>query len=988
MTPLPDRVQPENRTTKFKCFHRIPAPACLLLLFFFSIMASGASGQSVTWSDSFTYEVAPTIEQCQNWTAFLNSLKGKKFVSVTMSGSNDPVGKTLNDPVATLKLAELLSTKTPGFVTSGSDRWAVTSCGATVCNIQSVALSVNGAIDQCSCDDTFSVRPHVTDKNWGGLNTRACGAPSQTMKIVFNSGVSITADGSTSFCEGGSVVLTANSQICSAPLSYKWSNGDTTQSITVTKAGSYSVTVSDGNNCSGISANTVVNFSDANIHAGEDLTYCEEAVQLDAVSETSSMIVNKVCIMDAEGDDCIFSENLCTDGYKTGTVQEYSKTVSVPDPEELRFNLYYANVSNATKFTFKLNGEVVGKFEDNTIVYDCFPINDGTYPRSIPLLADDFLPLWRPAGENKLTVTISSEGDGEGVYVAGITAEVVSKAVYRWSPSEGLSDASIKNPLASPLSSTVYTVSYTGPNGCISTDEVEVKVNCDNAPIAVCKEVSVFLKDGCDADVNPEQFNDGSTSTSGGELTFSVLPTGPFRVGTTDVVFTVTDSKGGSSSCNTTVTVTDKIPPLIAAPKDILVANDRFSCLATIALVAPETSDNCAIESVVHDQAGNIFPPGETLVTWTVKDIHGNTETAVQKVIVNNADPVINSVTVSSNVVNVSNPITLTTSYTDNNVSTATIDWGDLSSAETVNSPDQIFQVSHSYADPGSYTVTVTVTDHCHKSTSYVSKKIKVFDSRGSVKGDGWFNSKPGYYSESKGASGKAQFHLNAEYKTGRAGLSGSISFKFKAGKLDFRSTQLDRLLIDDDRATLTGSGKVNGSRGYSIMISAVDEDWHDDSERHGKNDKNGKKHKKEDQIRVKIWDPSGYVIYDTQGGESDDAIATTDIGGGTIAINKKKSTFEGQIEDIIDSYFGDEATAVYPNPFTEWINVKFSSASGEQLVIEVMDLRGKVMAREVYRVSEDGLYSLDIPDNVRPGIYIVIIKQGEKVEFLRAVRK
>ncbi|HEY9489464.1 MAG TPA: T9SS type A sorting domain-containing protein, partial [Chryseosolibacter sp.] len=97
---------------------------------------------------------------------------------------------------------------------------------------------------------------------------------------------------------------------------------------------------------------------------------------------------------------------------------------------------------------------------------------------------------------------------------------------------------------------------------------------------------------------------------------------------------------------------------------------------------------------------------------------------------------------------------------------------------------------------------------------------------------------------------------------------------------------------------------------------------------------------------------------------------------------------FEGQIEDIIDSYFGDEATAVYPNPFTEWINVKFSSASGEQLVIEVMDLRGKVMAREVYRVSEDGLYSLDIPDNVRPGIYIVIIKQGEKVEFLRAVRK
>ena len=987
MKPLPDRVRSENRTTKFKCFHRIPAPAALLLFFFFSVMPWGVSAQSVTWTDTFKYEVPPTVQQCVNWTDFLSSLNGKKFISVTISGSNDPVGKTINDPAATNRLAELLNTRTPGFVTSGFDTWVVTSCGKTVCNIQSVALSVNGSIDQCSCNDTYAVRPHTMTDNWGGLNFSACDAPGQTIKIVFNSGVSVTADGPTSFCEGGSVVLTANSQICSPPLSYKWSNGETTQSITATKAGSYSVTVSDGNNCSGISPSIVVNFLDGRIDAGEDLAYCEEPVQLDAVSGTPSMIVNKVCIMDAEGDDCIFSENFCTDGYKTGILQEYSKTVSVPDPEEIRLNLYYGNVSNATKFTFRLNGEVVGGFDDNKIVTDCFPSDDGTYPRSFPLLSDDFLPLWKSEGENKLTVTISSEGD-VGVYVAGITAEIVSKAVYRWSPSEGLSDVSVKNPLASPLSSTVYTVSYTGPNGCTTTDQVKVNVICNDAPIAVCKDVSVLLKDGCDADVNPEQFNDGSTSNSGGELTFSVLPAGPFLVGTTDVVFTVTDSNGRTSSCNTTVTVTDKTPPLIAAPKDILVSNDPFTCLATVDLVAPETSDNCAIESVVHDQTDNIFSKAETMVTWTVKDIHGNTQTAVQKVIVNNTDPVINSVTVSSDVVNIGNPVTLTTRYTDNNVSTATIDWGDFSPAETVNPPDQIFEVSHSYAAPGSYRVIVTVTDLCHASTSYVSENIKVFDNHGSVKGDGWFNSKTGYYQESKGASGKALFHFDAEYRTGAAIPAGSISFKFNAGNLDFRSTQLNWLVVEEDRATLTGSGKVNGSRGYSILISAVDEDWDGDDERHGNNDKKGKKPKKEDQIRVKIWDPSGYVIYDTQRAEGDDAIAATDIGGGTIAIGKEKPTFEDKPEDIIDSYFGDEATAVYPNPFAEWIKVKFSSATGEQLVIEVMDLRGKVMAREVFRVSEDGLYSLDIPDNVRPGIYVVTIKQGKKVAFLRVVRE
>ncbi|WP_445454483.1 T9SS type A sorting domain-containing protein [Flavobacterium sp. 25HG05S-40] len=48
----------------------------------------------------------------------------------------------------------------------------------------------------------------------------------------------ITAGGTTTFCSGGSVVLTA-----SAGDSYLWSNGATTQSITVTTSGSYSVSI-------------------------------------------------------------------------------------------------------------------------------------------------------------------------------------------------------------------------------------------------------------------------------------------------------------------------------------------------------------------------------------------------------------------------------------------------------------------------------------------------------------------------------------------------------------------------------------------------------------------------------------------------------------------------------------------------------------------------------------------------------------------------
>lgn len=64
---------------------------------------------------------------------------------------------------------------------------------------------------------------------------------------------SITADGPLSFCEGGSVTLTANTAT-----EYLWSNGATTQSIVVTESGTYNVTTTSGECCVALSANVNV----------------------------------------------------------------------------------------------------------------------------------------------------------------------------------------------------------------------------------------------------------------------------------------------------------------------------------------------------------------------------------------------------------------------------------------------------------------------------------------------------------------------------------------------------------------------------------------------------------------------------------------------------------------------------------------------------------------------------------------------------------
>jgi hypothetical protein len=92
-----------------------------------------------------------------------------------------------------------------------------------------------------------------------------------TVNPTPNSGVSVS--GATTFCSGGSVTLT--SQASSG--SYLWSNGETTQSITVNQTGNYSVTVTD-NGCSatsGVTAVTVNQTPTATITPQGNTTFCQ-----------------------------------------------------------------------------------------------------------------------------------------------------------------------------------------------------------------------------------------------------------------------------------------------------------------------------------------------------------------------------------------------------------------------------------------------------------------------------------------------------------------------------------------------------------------------------------------------------------------------------------------------------------------------------------------------------------------------------------------
>lgn len=92
----------------------------------------------------------------------------------------------------------------------------------------------------------FSVSPNTTYYAVFEGFGAATGTISVNISQINSTGsASISASGPVTFCEGGSVTLTASSGS-----SYLWSTGASTQSITVNTAGNYSVIVTDANGCS------------------------------------------------------------------------------------------------------------------------------------------------------------------------------------------------------------------------------------------------------------------------------------------------------------------------------------------------------------------------------------------------------------------------------------------------------------------------------------------------------------------------------------------------------------------------------------------------------------------------------------------------------------------------------------------------------------------------------------------------------------------
>ena len=235
---------------------------------------------------------------------------------------------------------------------------------------------------------------------------------------------------------------------------------------------------------------------------------------------------------------------------------------------------------------------------------------------------------------DNLDPTITAPADASGTTNAGCTSTNV--ALGTPVTSDNCSVASVTNdaPEAFPLGVTTVTWTVTDGSGRKATaTQIITVTDTENPIITVPQTVSVNADAGkCTATGVILGIPVTSDNCAIAAVTNNAVE--PFSPGNTIITWTVTDRSGNSSTATQVVIVIDTEDPSITAPQAVTVNTDAGKNSASgVNLGIPVVSDNCSVVSATNN-AVQPFALGETIVTWTVADVSGNTSTSTQKVTV------------------------------------------------------------------------------------------------------------------------------------------------------------------------------------------------------------------------------------------------------------------------------------------------------------------------------------------------------------------
>jgi gliding motility-associated-like protein len=433
----------------------------------------------------------------------------------------------------------------------------------------------------------------------------------------------VTASGPITFCQGGSVTLTAT-----GGTSYAWSSGQITPSITVNASGNYTVTVTNANGCFATSAPVVVNVL---------------ALPTAAIASTGSNIClgSTTTLTASGGVSYAWSNGANTPSTTVNNSNTYTVTVTgvngctntasnvvtvSPNPVVVATANGPLTFCSGGSVTLSATGANSYVWSNGTLGSTLTVTQSGTY------YAQGTTTAGCTTNSNAIVVTVNPSPvvaplTGMNSVCEGSTLTLSSATPAGvWSSSNTFTATVNNSGVVTGLNAGTTVISYTLSNGACNTavsasvtvlSSPATPVITAGGPTSVCpgETVNLFASNAPNYQWNSGQLTNNILVTLSGSYTVSVI---------------------GSNGCSVTslpmvVNISDNVNPTITAPLNVNVSPNLGCEAIGVALGTPVTDDNCSVVAVTNN-APAIFPIGTTTVTWTVTDASGNTATATQLV--------------------------------------------------------------------------------------------------------------------------------------------------------------------------------------------------------------------------------------------------------------------------------------------------------------------------------------------------------------------
>ncbi|BFP42069.1 hypothetical protein FGF1_29140 [Flavobacteriaceae bacterium GF1] len=256
----------------------------------------------------------------------------------------------------------------------------------------------------------------------------------------------------------------------------------------------------------------------------------------------------------------------------------------------------------------------------------------GTQRTALSLkITDDNVETIKPTALCKTAVTLQLGTGGTATLAASLLDNGSSDACGNVSL-----EVSSDSFRAVNLGANTVTLTVTDPNGNEKTCTTSVTVEDGIDPSSACKDTTVQLNTNGNATIDTSDIDAGSTDNSG--TVILSLDTNSFDcsdVGTNTVTLTVADSSNNAVTCTATVSVEDKIPPMVACQPVTLELDANDEATLDASLLDDGSSDVCGSVSLSLSQTSfTMSDIGANMVTLTVSDPNNNTNSCTATVTV------------------------------------------------------------------------------------------------------------------------------------------------------------------------------------------------------------------------------------------------------------------------------------------------------------------------------------------------------------------